>query len=98
LIDWDTALLAPPERDLWLADARSAGRVGIRYAGLTGCALLPELLRAYEIAWALADLEAFITSLRGTLICTEDTAWSWNALEDTVRELPGLLSRAETHA
>lgn len=87
LIDWDTALLAPPERDVWLVDARSDGRASAAYATLTGRRLQPELLARYDLAWSLADIADFVETLRGAPEKTEDTGWSWDALEVTVNDL-----------
>jgi spectinomycin phosphotransferase len=89
LIDWDTALLAPPERDLWLVDARSDGRASAAYATFAGRRLQPELLARYDLAWSLADVADFVETLRGAPEKTEDTGWSWDALEGTVNDLAG---------
>lgn len=53
LIDWDTALVAPPERDLWhleTADTLAA------YEEATGVRPDPEMLELYRIQWDLTDL------------------------------------------
>lgn len=52
LIDWETALVAPPERDLWFFDAD----MHASYTAATGVAVLPEMLRLYRLGWDLADL------------------------------------------
>ena len=51
LIDWETARLAPPERDLWLlgGDLRA-------YTAITGVEVRPELLELFELRWRLTDL------------------------------------------
>jgi aminoglycoside phosphotransferase (APT) family kinase protein len=59
LIDWDTALIAPPERDLWLlGDDLSA------YASATGGAPRPELLEMYRLRWEIADLAMAVDRFR----------------------------------
>lgn len=87
LIDWDTALLAPPERDLWLVDARADGRASAEYAALTGRPVVPELLERYRLAWSLADLVVYVELLRHTPAETADTTWSWEALKGTLEEM-----------
>jgi spectinomycin phosphotransferase/16S rRNA (guanine(1405)-N(7))-methyltransferase len=52
LIDWETALLAPPERDLWGLGADTAET----YQELTGVRVLPAMLDLYRLRWDLADL------------------------------------------
>jgi spectinomycin phosphotransferase/16S rRNA (guanine(1405)-N(7))-methyltransferase len=51
LIDWDTALIAPPERDLWLLGGDLTA-----YTAATGVAVQPELLDMYRLRWDIADL------------------------------------------
>jgi spectinomycin phosphotransferase len=64
LVDWDTVALARPERDMWmLADAD--GALASAYRDLTGLTLDPEALAAYRLLWALTDVAAFTTRLRG---------------------------------
>jgi len=63
LVDWDTALPAPPERDLWmLADADAD--VVDRYARATGVTPLPWLLDLYRVRWDLADLAVGVGHFR----------------------------------
>jgi spectinomycin phosphotransferase len=64
LIDWDTVALARPERDLWMLAERD-GDVVTAYHQLTGISLDPAALRAYRLMWAVTDVAAFTTQLRG---------------------------------
>jgi spectinomycin phosphotransferase/16S rRNA (guanine(1405)-N(7))-methyltransferase len=57
LIDWDTALVAPPERDLWLL-ASGDGTVPGAYAAATGITPLPELIELYQLGWDIKDTAA----------------------------------------
>lgn len=52
LIDWESARVAPPERDLWLLGDEALGP----YAEATGVTPRPELLEMYRIRWDLTDL------------------------------------------
>lgn len=88
LVDWDTTLLAPPERDLWLLDARSNGQASREYAARAGRLLSSDLLDRYRLAWALVDISEFLVMLRHAHEETEDTAWSWEALCATLHALP----------
>jgi spectinomycin phosphotransferase/16S rRNA (guanine(1405)-N(7))-methyltransferase len=54
LIDGDTALIAPPERDLWHL-ASGDGTVPGAYAAATGITPLPELIELYRLGWDVAD-------------------------------------------
>ncbi len=87
LVDWDTALLGPPERDVWLLDARTGGRASADYAARSGRPLRPALLARYHLAWSLADLAEYVALLRFTPDQTADTAWSWDALISTLDDL-----------
>lgn len=55
LIDWDTAMLAPPERDLWMLGGDLTAYPG---------QVLPELLEMYRLRWDIADLSAGVDRFR----------------------------------
>ena len=59
LIDWDTALVAPPERDLWLLGGGFAA-----YTDATGIDVLPEMLEMYRLRWDIADLAVDVDRFR----------------------------------
>jgi spectinomycin phosphotransferase len=86
LVDWDTAGLAPPERDLWLV-AGPGGRELARYARATGRPADPELLEFYRLRWALDDLSAFAARLRGPHRRTADAARAWRNLQLAIQSL-----------
>jgi hypothetical protein len=69
---------------------RTAGRGRTAYEDAAGRSLDRGLLDRYRIAWSLADVAAFVTLLRGTSDATEDTAWSWDALRETLAGLGAL--------
>jgi spectinomycin phosphotransferase/16S rRNA (guanine(1405)-N(7))-methyltransferase len=76
LIDWDTVLLAPPERDLWSLDPGD-GSLLRAYAAATGVQPLERMLELYRIRWDLNDLaldaSRFIRPHRGT--AEDDKTW-----------------------
>ena len=74
LIDWDTALLAPPERDLWILDPGDGSILGA-YAEATGV----------SVDTALNDLTALaergLIEAHGT---TKDRRWALRLTEPSV--------------
>jgi spectinomycin phosphotransferase/16S rRNA (guanine(1405)-N(7))-methyltransferase len=77
LIDWDTALVAPPERDLWDLDPGD-GSLLAGYTAATGVTLRPRLLELYRIRWDLTDIalgvRRFCQTHRGN--AEDDKEWS----------------------
>lgn len=72
LVDWDSALVAPPERDLW-ALAGSDDAVIEAYTATTGRAVQPALLELYELTWDLTEIALAIATFRGPHERTADT-------------------------
>ncbi|MFC7550374.1 phosphotransferase [Plantactinospora sp. GCM10030261] len=75
LIDWETVLIAPAERDLWMCTDAFARLVGeepagdtdetlARYHRDTGRLLTPAGLDLYALWWKLADIAAYVDELR----------------------------------
>ena len=89
LVDWDTCLLAPPERDLWLLVGEEPG-IRERYAARTGTALDARLLEAYRLRWDLADVEAGVRDLRAPHADDEDSRTALAALR-------GVLNRSQPY-
>jgi Phosphotransferase enzyme family len=88
LIDWDTALVAPPERDLWSLDPGD-GSVLRRYAGATGVTARPGLLELYRIRWDLADLAVTVSRFRRPHPGSEDDEKSWDGLRSLIARAAG---------
>ena len=85
LVDWDTCLLAPPERDVWLVAGEEPGILG----GVRGTHRLDAragLLEAYRLRWDLADVASFAADLRAPHDDDEDTRTAWAGLRAVLEE------------
>jgi spectinomycin phosphotransferase len=86
LIDWDTAGLAAPERDLWMvADAGSPE--ADHYTELTGRRVSTALMRMYRMRWSLDDIMLSLREFRGPHEQNGDTELAWEALTDETENL-----------
>ena len=85
LIDWDTAGLALPERDLWdVAEPGSAEAA--HYTALTGRTVSGVAAEVYRIRWALDEIGLAARDFHGPHERTPDTEESWTVLgEDLAR-------------
>ncbi len=88
LIDWDTALVAPPERDLWSLDPGD-GSILSAYAEATGVRPLDSMLELYRIRWDLADIAVYVSRFRRPHPGSRDDDESWDVLRDLVVRLGG---------
>jgi spectinomycin phosphotransferase/16S rRNA (guanine(1405)-N(7))-methyltransferase len=86
LIDWETALLAPPERDLWHVDPGDGSVLGL-YAAATGVTPLESMMELYRIRWLLADLAIEADRFRRPHSGTEDDDQAWRVLGGQVTEV-----------
>jgi spectinomycin phosphotransferase/16S rRNA (guanine(1405)-N(7))-methyltransferase len=77
LVDWDTALRAPRERDLWNLDPGD-GSILAAYADRTGTVPEPRLIELYRLRWDLRDLAEYVNRFalphRGSP--DDDNSWS----------------------
>jgi len=80
LIDWDTAALAPPERDLWLVVTGQGAQMR-RYTEATGQSVDQSALDFYRIRWALDDITSFAGQLRASHQRTAHTEHIWRGLQ-----------------
>lgn len=93
LVDWDTAGLALPERDLWWVlpdpDAEPDGYAASAdlYTGLTGRAVDPAAVALYRMRWDLDDISLFLTEFRAPHHRTADTKKAWTGLDAAVRRV-----------
>ncbi len=90
LIDWDTALVAPPERDLWDLDPGD-GTIHAAYTAATGTRLRPDLLKLYQIRWDLTEIAACLAHFHVPHAYTADDEETWSILIDLVPSLSNLL-------
>jgi aminoglycoside phosphotransferase (APT) family kinase protein len=86
LIDWDTALVAPPERDLWDLGGGDPA-VLESYARSTGISPLPWLLDLYRLRWDLTDLALYASEFRRPHAGTPNDDRSWELLCSLVRRV-----------
>jgi hypothetical protein len=63
LIDWDTAAIAPPERDLCYLDPGD-GSIFARYRRATGVTPRPAALELFRLRWDLADIAITVSQFR----------------------------------
>jgi spectinomycin phosphotransferase/16S rRNA (guanine(1405)-N(7))-methyltransferase len=88
LIDWDTALVAPPERDLWSLDPGD-GSILAAYADATGVAPLPSMLELYRIRWDLADIAIDVSRFRRRHSGSAEDDESWRVLTHLIARIRG---------
>ncbi len=87
LIDWDTAALAPPERDVALI-ATAAGEGTARYQQAAGRDLDPAVITLYRARWYLDDLASAIRMFRNPHRDTPDTRRWRDSLAPNLEQLP----------
>jgi spectinomycin phosphotransferase len=86
LIDWDTAGLAPPERDLWWIITGSGAEAEL-YAALTGREVSEPALALYRLRWDLDDVGLLLGDFRRTHAQDQDTEVGWAGLVAAVERL-----------
>ena len=79
LIDWDTTLFAPPERDLWAMIAEDPG-MSTYYTDLAGIELDPAALGLFRLWWDLCEVSLFINDFRRPHVASADTRVGWSGL------------------
>ena len=80
LIDWDTARVAAPERDLWDLDPGD-GSILEAYASATGVVALPEALSLYRLWYDLDEIGGYLDGFRRSHHDDADAAEAWNNLQ-----------------
>ena len=87
LVDWETARVAEPERDLWLVAGRTDVDVAALYTERSGRPVDAGRLAARARRWALADVADVVPTLLAAPEETPDTAWQVESLLGTLDEL-----------
>jgi spectinomycin phosphotransferase/16S rRNA (guanine(1405)-N(7))-methyltransferase len=93
LIDWDTTLVAAPERDLWHM-ATDDGTSVAAYERMAGRVVDPQALMTYRLWWDLAEICGYVALLRAAHDDEADVRESWLNLQhylDPVARWPDLL-------
>jgi hypothetical protein len=93
IIDWDTAMLAPPERDLWRL-AQGGGSVFRAYAEATGMTPRQWLMDLYGLRWDVAEIASFAAEFRKPHEDTEDSRKALEILHAVVGRLRAQTGRA----
>lgn len=83
LFDWDTARLAPVERDLWLIAGSASEELGY-YRDLTGHQTTAEGMELFRLRWDLTDIASYVRWFREPHANTADTELAWRALSSTL--------------
>jgi len=63
MIDWDTVLVAPQERDLWDLDPGD-GSILAAYQRATGTVPRPDALELFRLRWDLTDIALYVGQFR----------------------------------
>jgi spectinomycin phosphotransferase len=85
LIDWDTALIAPPERDLWSLVQRDAAALSA-YTAATGIVPLPGLIELYRLRWDIADVAYDVAQFFRPHAESANDIESWELLNSLIRQ------------
>jgi hypothetical protein len=94
-VDWESALLAPPERDLWALAESDPGMLDA-YSAATGTAIDTDALTLYRMWYDLAEISLYLRWFRNSHDDTADAAEGWQNLEYFLRPAqrwPALLTR-----
>jgi hypothetical protein len=95
LVDWESALLAPPERDLWALAETDPGLLDA-YSAATGTAIDAGALALYRMWYDLTEISLYLRWFRSGHDDTADAAEGWQNLQYHLRPAerwPDLLAR-----
>jgi spectinomycin phosphotransferase/16S rRNA (guanine(1405)-N(7))-methyltransferase len=84
LIDWDTVLCAPPERDLWHLEPGDGSALHA-YAAATRVEPLPDLVELYRLGWDIKDMAYDAARFFRPHSDSADDVKSWELLSSLVR-------------
>ena len=80
LVDWDTALVAPPERDLWLLHGDEPSSFDA-YTSAAGGDVEPAMLDLYRLTWELSDVASFAKRFHRAHDDTADAGFEWASMQ-----------------
>jgi spectinomycin phosphotransferase/16S rRNA (guanine(1405)-N(7))-methyltransferase len=89
LIDWDTVLVSPPERDLW-AMVRDNPQTIDEYHARTGVTPRVDALECYRLRWDLSEVAIYLARFRAPHAENADTAKAWEGLNESLEILSTL--------
>jgi len=84
VVDWESALLAPPERDLWALAEADPGVLDA-YTAVTGIAVDTDALALHRMMYDLAEISQYVRWFRGAHDDTADAAEGWQNLQHFLR-------------
>jgi aminoglycoside phosphotransferase (APT) family kinase protein len=91
VVDWDTARLAPPARDLWHAtggaSAAEVHELLADYERLTGLSVAPAELRVQSLRWDLEEVALYVAQFSRPHFADDDTATAWRGLSEALSSL-----------
>ena len=82
LVDWDTLLVGPPERDLWMVLGADGSERGT-YEAATGTTIEPDVLELYRLWWDLSEIGTYVGEFRRPHEEDADTAVAWRGLQES---------------
>jgi spectinomycin phosphotransferase len=92
LVDWDTAAIGPPERDLWMLLPEVGSADWSAYTDVTGTRSVSSgAIKAYRMWWDLSEIAIFVDWFRRPHGTTDDTAIAWGGLSGTFPLRPDYL-------
>lgn len=86
LIDWDTALRASPERDLWMLIDEDPAVVD-EYTRHTGSVVDEAALALYRLWWNLCEVALYVAQFRRRHVNDPDTSTAWNSFREHLESL-----------
>ena len=85
LVDWDTTLVAPAARDLWMVDGLDDDLLA-HYADRTGRVVRRDELRLYRLRWDLAEIAEYVRWFTAPHTRTADSEIAWGGLSGTIEQ------------
>jgi spectinomycin phosphotransferase/16S rRNA (guanine(1405)-N(7))-methyltransferase len=79
LVDWDTTLVAAPERDLWMLEPGDGAATAV-YTAATGTPIIPALLDLFRLRWDLSDLGSYVAQLQASRQTSADDDKAWTGV------------------